>query len=117
MVTIRLDEHAEGTELNLSHAFAEAPVRDEHVQGWRYQLSLFGNVTANEAQRRRQRGGGRVVRRMVGTGHAGARVGSQSHRSEDVQFHDQFSLIHGLDDLRPHLAAVHKFMPGMRIDA
>jgi len=35
--------------------------------------------------------------------------------SHDVRFRDQFSLIDGMADLRPHLAAVHKFMPGMRI--
>jgi len=27
-----------------------------------------------------------------------------------------FSLIDGKSDLRPHLAAVHKFMPGMRLE-
>ena len=31
-----------------SHEFADAAVRDEHVQGWRYQLSLFANVVAND---------------------------------------------------------------------
>jgi hypothetical protein len=35
--------------------------------------------------------------------------------SPDVRFRDQFSLIDGLADLQPHLAAVHKFMPGTRI--
>jgi hypothetical protein len=30
------------------HAFADAAVRDHHVQGWRYQLSLFANVVADE---------------------------------------------------------------------
>ena len=41
-VTIRLEPDEAGTRLHLQHEFAEANVRDEHVQGWRFQLSLFG---------------------------------------------------------------------------
>ena len=33
--------------LDLRHEFAEAGPRDEHVQGWRYQLSVFANVVAD----------------------------------------------------------------------
>jgi hypothetical protein len=33
--------------------------------------------------------------------------------SSGVSFRDRFSLVEGLEDLRPHLAAVHQFMPGM----
>ena len=47
-VTIRLEPTAAGTRLSLTHEFAEAAPRDEFIQGWRYQLSLFGNVAANE---------------------------------------------------------------------
>jgi hypothetical protein len=47
-ITIALDEDAAGTRLRLLHEFAEAGPRDEHVQGWRFQLSLFGNLVANE---------------------------------------------------------------------
>jgi len=115
LVTIRLDEHAEGTELNLSHAFAEAARRDEHVQGWRYQLSLFGNVTTNEAR-------GNASEAVDSWFAAWSEPDATARESllnriaaKDVQLRDQFSLIHGLDDLRPHLAAVHKFMAGVRL--
>jgi uncharacterized protein YndB with AHSA1/START domain len=47
-VTIRLDAEGARTRLHLTHQFADAAVRDEHVQGWRYQLSLFANAVANE---------------------------------------------------------------------
>lgn len=47
-VTIRLEPIEAGTRLRLLHEFAEAAPRDEHVQGWRFQLSLFGNAVANE---------------------------------------------------------------------
>src|SRR5262249_26345425 len=50
-VTIRLAPHRRGTELTLAHEFAEASARAEHVQGWRYQLAVFGNVVADELHR------------------------------------------------------------------
>jgi len=47
-VTIRLRPDPAGTRLRLFHEFSDANVRDQHVQGWRFQLSLFGNVVADE---------------------------------------------------------------------
>jgi uncharacterized protein YndB with AHSA1/START domain len=115
LVTIRLDEHAEGTELNLSHAFADAARRDEHVQGWRYQLSLFGNVTTNEARANASE----AVDAWFGAWSEPDQAARESVldriAATDVQLRDQFSLIHGMDDLRPHLAAVHTFMSGVRL--
>ena len=90
-------------------------MRDEHVQGWRYQLSVFGNVTVNEARGNASE----AVDAWFGAWSEPDTAARESVLSRiaagDVQFRDQFSLIHGMDDLRPHLAAVHKFMPGMRI--
>src|SRR5229473_7603642 len=43
-VTIRLEPDEAGTRLHLLHEFAEAAPRDEHIQGWRFQLSLFSNA-------------------------------------------------------------------------
>ena len=115
LVTIRLEEHRDGTELNLSHAFADASMRDQHVQGWRYQLSVFGNVTANEAC-----GGAAETVDAWFAAWSEPDTGTRESTleriaSKRVQFRDQYSLVDGMDDLRPHLAAVHKFMPGMRI--
>jgi uncharacterized protein YndB with AHSA1/START domain len=49
LVTIRLDRHPEGTLLQLTHEFGESDLeaRDEHVQGWRFQLALFANLIAD----------------------------------------------------------------------
>ena len=82
LVTIRLDEHAEGTELNLSHAFADAARRDEHVQGWRYQLSLFGNVTTNEARANASEAVDSWFAAWSEPDTDRARVASESHRGE-----------------------------------
>ena len=48
-VTITLEETARGTVVRLHHDLPDAQVRDEHVQGWRYQLAVFANVVAKEA--------------------------------------------------------------------
>ena len=50
-VTIALERAGSGTRLTLTHAFDDATPRDQHVQGWRYQLSVFANVVANEVHR------------------------------------------------------------------
>ncbi len=46
-VTIELEPIGAATRLHLTHEVAEAITRDQHIQGWRYQLSLFANVVAD----------------------------------------------------------------------
>lgn len=114
-VTISLESQGPVTRLDLLHEFAEPGPRDEHVQGWRYQLSVFGNVVAdlvnahaadvvdawfvawseqNEDARRQQ------LAKIATT---------------DVRFRDRFSLLDGVDDLVPHIGATQRFMPDMHL--
>jgi uncharacterized protein YndB with AHSA1/START domain len=113
LVTIQLDRHRAGTRLRLSHAFGEAHVRDEHVQGWRYQLSLFANAVANELHS----GSAALVDRWFvawSEPDAAARASALAGiLSNDVSMRDQFSAIEGIADLLEHLAAVHRFMAGI----
>ena len=53
-VTIRLEAVATGTRLTLAHAVHDAAVRDEHVQGWRFQLALFAMPLATWCTATRQ---------------------------------------------------------------
>jgi len=115
-VTIRLEEDGAATRLCFTHEFADESVRDEHVQGWRFQLSLFANVVLDE----------------VHAGAAGAVDGwfsawaesDASRRQQalarvsapDVRFRDRFSLIDGVDDLTAHVGAAQRFMPGIRME-
>ena len=114
-VTIRLETEGTATRLHLSHGFDDATVRDEHVQGWRYQLSVFGNVVANRVYA----GADEAVDAWFAAWsepEAAVREATLARvASPNIEFRDRFSLISGLADLRPHLAAVHRFMPGMRI--
>jgi len=115
-VTIRLDSHPEGTLLQLTHEFPDADSRDQHVQGWRYQLSLFANAVANKVNAT----AGETVDRWFAAW-SDPQVASReatlaSIATSGIRFLDRFSSIAGEDDLKPHLTAVHRFMPGMRLE-
>jgi len=115
-VTIRLEPHQRGTRLQLTHALtAEASVRDEHVQGWRYQLSLFANVVADDLH-------GDISATVDNWFAAwneqdaatrGTAIGSLA--SPSVRMRDRFSCVEGTDELNTHIGAAHRFMPGLRI--
>jgi uncharacterized protein YndB with AHSA1/START domain len=115
LVTIVLEQSGAGTRLQLTHEFAEAAVRDMHVQGWRYQLSLFANVVSD----------------AVNTGAAGlidawfdawadpdAAARTQTLAAiavPELRFRDRFSNTDGLDDLVAHITGAQRFMPGIRM--
>jgi uncharacterized protein YndB with AHSA1/START domain len=114
-VTIELAEERAGTRLHLTHEFAEAATRDEHVQGWRFQLSLFANVVANELHS----GAGGIVDAWFEAWAEpdDARRAELLHRiaTQDVRFRDQYSLLDGIPDLTAHISASLRFMPGIRL--
>jgi uncharacterized protein YndB with AHSA1/START domain len=114
-VTIRLEPVARGTRLQLVHEFAEASVRDQHVQGWRHQLSLFANVVANAVH---VDADARVDQwfAMWSDGDAASRTAALAAMSSpDVRMRDRFSAVDGLADLTEHIAAAQRFMPGLRL--
>jgi uncharacterized protein YndB with AHSA1/START domain len=116
LVTITLADDPEGTRLQLVHAFADAAARDEHVQGWRYQLSVFANIVTAEVN---ADAAGRIDAWFAAWSEPDAdrrNAALDEHVAPEVRFRDRFSSTAGIDDLRPHLAAVHQFMPGMRIE-
>jgi uncharacterized protein YndB with AHSA1/START domain len=114
-VTIRLEPEGAATRLHLLHEFADAHARDEYVQGWRFQLSLFANVVADE-----------VFADAAGLVdawfEAWAIADHQARDAEfariaaaDVRFRDRFGLLQGLADLSAHASASQRFMPGVRM--
>ena len=114
-VSIFLETCRAGTQLHLLHEFAEAAVRDEHVQGWRFQLSLFANLVSDEVFA----GAASVV---DGWFEAWAVTDEQARNeafariaTPDVCFRDRFSLLDGLADLSTHAGAAQRFMPGVRM--
>jgi len=115
LVTIRLAEHEAGTTVQLSHEFADDGVCNQHVQGWRYQMAVFANVTADETFS----GADNLVDAWFETwsdpDSATRETSLDRVASPEIAFKDRFSLVTGVEDLRPHLAAVHRFMPGLRL--
>ena len=114
-VTIKLAPDEAGTRLQLLHEFAEVAPRDEHVQGWRFQLSLFSNVVANEVFA----GVSTIVDEWLDVW---ANPDDQARQevlakiaAPGIRFHDRFSLIDGLLDLTAHIGAAQRFMPGVRM--
>jgi uncharacterized protein YndB with AHSA1/START domain len=112
-VTITLRETADGTLVSLRHELPSAEVRDEHVQGWRYQLSVFANVVAREEHA----GLGPLTDRFFA---CWAETDAGKRRAElaevalpSLAFRDPYSCTSGIDDLVAHIAASQRFMPGI----
>lgn len=112
VVTIELDAVPEGTRVRLHHAFADEAARQQHVQGWRYQLSLFSNIVANDAHAQ-----------PAATVDAWFAMWSEPKTAErwreldriaapDITMQDRFSAVSGIEEVRAHLDAVHQHMPG-----
>lgn len=114
-VTIRLELDPDGTRLHLHHDFPDAGSRDAHVQGWRFQLSLFSNAVANEVY------AGAVD--TIDAWYAAWNDTEEASRTAafariaipEVNFRDRYSLLEGQADLNAHTTAAQRFMPGIRL--
>lgn len=114
-VTIVLKPERGATRLVLTHDVAIEKVRDEHVQGWRFQLSLFANAVADEANAN----AARYVDlwfQTWGDPSAAARSATLKEVAvPGVRMQDRFSNLDGAEDVLAHLSAIQRFMPGMTI--
>ncbi len=116
MVTIELEEVAQGTRLHLLHEFSDSSARDQHVQGWRFQLAVFSNVVTNELF-------ADVADRVDGWFRAW-RTTDDAEREKlfaqvatpKIEFQDRNSLVAGLSDLNAHAGAALRFMPGIVLE-
>jgi uncharacterized protein YndB with AHSA1/START domain len=114
-VTIRLETAGAGTRLHLVHEFTDAAVRDQFVQAWRFQLSLFGNAVANEIHS----GAAGVVDAWFGLWsetEEQARADTLAKwAAPAVRFYDQYSMLEGVADVTAHIGAFQRFM-GIRLE-
>ena len=114
-VTIWLEPCDAGTKVHLTHEFAEASVRDAHVQGWRFQLSVFANVVSDEVH-----ADPAAIADRWFAAWAIAEAGERDKTlaalvTTDVLFRDRYALIEGAAELSAHIAASLQFMPGVRL--
>lgn len=114
-VTIALEPIGTSTRLRLTHAFAEVSHREAFVQGWRYQLSVFATTIADRLHVHADDTADAWFAGWSDPDQATREATIARIAAPDIRFRDRYSLVAGLDDLRAHLAAVHRFMPGMRI--
>lgn len=111
LVTIRLTRVDDGTRLDLRHEFVDLGARDLHIQGWRFQLSMFANVVANEVYSN--------AATLVDAWFAAWAISDESARraafaaiaESDVSFRDRYSLLVGIDDLNAHAGATLRYAP------
>jgi len=114
-VTIVLEPDHSATRLRLLHEFEEETVRDEYIQGWRFQLALFANVVADEVFA--------DATSVVDAWFDAWALADEKARDAEfariaasgVRFRDRFSLLNGLADLSAHAGASQRFMPGIRM--
>jgi hypothetical protein len=113
VVTIELERAGAGTRLTLTHAFDEEAARDQHVQGWRYQLSVFANVVANQLH-------GNLADLADAWFRAWAEPDDETRRrafdavaAPDVTVGDRYSVLSGTEDIAFHAGAAQRFMPGI----
>jgi len=111
-VTIRLDPHDEGTSLTLTHEFADEEIRDQHVQGWRYQLSLFANVVANEVNANARDIVDAWFLAWATKDVADREAALAKIAQPSVAVRDRFTAIDGMADLQAHITGAQRFMPG-----
>jgi len=114
-VTIQLEPVGAATRLVLTHEVDNEAVRNDHVQGWRYQLSLFANVVADAVNA----GAAGVVDAWFDTWadpDAASRERTLARiAAPHLRFRDRYSNTDGVADLVAHIAGAQRFMPGFRM--
>jgi uncharacterized protein YndB with AHSA1/START domain len=116
LVTIALEASAAGTRLHLWHEFADAAARDEHVQGWRYQLSLFANIVADEVQAGASAAVDAWFAAWAETNNATRARQLDAMAVAALRFSDKFSAVEGPTEMAAQIGAYQKFMPGLRLE-
>jgi len=114
-VTIALTREGKGTRLHLTHAFPDASTRDEHVQGWRYQLSVFANAVADAIHTTAHEAVDGWFEAWADPDAARRTATLARVAVPEVRVHDRFSCIEGITELDAHITASQRFMPGVRL--
>lgn len=109
-VTLTLEDAPGGTRVLLTHEVANADVRDQHVQGWRYQLALFANAVANHAHADAE---GSVDRWFEAWNAEPDASLFGSLLTDDATFRDAHACLASPGEILTHVAASRVHMPGI----
>lgn len=115
-VTVTFADDPHGTLVSLRHEVADAAVRDQHVQGWRHQLSVFAHVAAEVEHA----GAAALVDDWFAAWNepdAAARARLLDRCcTDDVTFRNAWAALANKAEILPHIAAALQFMPGIRLE-
>ena len=114
-VTMELEPAGGATRLRLTHEYHDRQVLDRHVQGWRYQLSLFANAVADVLFADAAASVDAWFDAWAETDVEARRRTLARIAAADVRFHDRYSCIDGVTDLDAHIGGAQQFMPGTRM--
>jgi uncharacterized protein YndB with AHSA1/START domain len=115
-VVVTLQERKDGTLLHLRHELPDAAARDQHVQGWRYQLAVFANVVTRELSAGLDQALDAFFAAWSEKDEARRRTALATIATDDVAFADAFSSTAGIEDLVAHLSAAQMHMPGVVLE-
>lgn len=116
-VSIELERYGPGwTRLRLHHSFADPGARDQHLQGWRYQLAVFSEVAAAALVPRLATSVSQWAEAWSTDDDTRRRELVVASTAPGVAFRDRWSNLVGHEDLLAQLAAVRRFMPGSRLE-
>ena len=110
-VVVTLEERPAGTLLTLLHEVADPATSEEHVAGWRFQLSLFA-VAAARVQHDPAAAADRWFAAWAETDPAARRAALAAACTADVVLRDNYACIEGMAELDAHIAAAQRHMPG-----
>jgi uncharacterized protein YndB with AHSA1/START domain len=110
-VTITLTEVPTGTRVVLRHDVETAAVRDEHVAGWRYQMSVFADVVTRELAANATPTIDRYFALWSERDATARRAALAELCSDGVVYRDKFGYASGRDDLDGHIAAAQIHLP------
>jgi uncharacterized protein YndB with AHSA1/START domain len=114
-VTITFTDEKGATRVHLQHAVSTEAARDAHVPGWRFQLSMFANVVAKEAEGEVASLADRYLAAWSEKDEAARLRALDSIVTGDIQLRDAFACLSGRDDVAAHMGASQMHMPGIEL--
>jgi uncharacterized protein YndB with AHSA1/START domain len=115
-VSVYLEQIPSGTRVTLRHVgIPSEELAREHVQGWRYQLSLFSKTVGAELHANAARLLDQWFEAWAETDPTLRRELLEACAAPGITFHDPFSALAGYEDLESQIAAAQRFMAGSSV--
>lgn len=111
IVTITLEDHPEGTLVELLHEFEELKSRDAHIPGWRYQMAVYANVVCQDQHQSLQEKVDQLFSAWSEPDKSSRDRILQEAAVDGIRFADTYGCVTGVAELSAHIAALQVHMP------